>query len=142
MIRLVRNFHFVQDDVGSPVEELVETFLLILLTLIRKKTPKLSYEPKLMQRIQVPNAEKVISFHRYLKNVPIFKNKCLAITNFFQDVDDINSNADFKRRALSAGFSHVALIRNNNVYTWGNSAQGCLGEFLTFFYQLPMKFRV
>lgn len=89
------------DEVGAPVEELVETFLLILLTLIRKKTPKLNYEPKLMQRIQVPNAEK--------------------------DIEEINSNADFKRRALSAGFSHVVLIRNNSVFTWGNAAQGCLG---------------
>ncbi|XP_012265195.2 uncharacterized protein LOC105691366 isoform X1 [Athalia rosae] len=89
------------DETGTPVEEIVETFLLILLTLIHKRTPNLNYEPELMQRIQVPNTEK--------------------------DFEEINSNADFKRRALSAGLSHVALIRNNNVYTWGNALQGCLG---------------
>ncbi|XP_046742534.1 uncharacterized protein LOC124409162 [Diprion similis] len=89
------------DEVGAPVEEIVETFLLILLTLIHKKSPVLNYEPKLMYRIPVPNTER--------------------------DIDDVNSSADFKRRALSAGFSHVALIRNNNVYTWGNAAQKCLG---------------
>ncbi|XP_046477721.1 uncharacterized protein ca [Neodiprion pinetum] len=89
------------DEIGAPVEEFIETFLLILLTLIHKKSPALNYEPKLMHRIPVSNTER--------------------------DIDDVNSNADFKRRALSAGFSHVALIRNNNVYTWGNAAQGCLG---------------
>lgn len=29
---------------------------------------------------------------------------------------------------MNAGFSHVALIRNNCVFTWGNAAQGCLGK--------------
>jgi hypothetical protein len=28
---------------------------------------------------------------------------------------------------LGAGFSHVALIRNGAIYTWGNAAHGCLG---------------
>lgn len=37
---------------------------------------------------------------------------------------------DFKRRSLSTGFSHVALIRNGNIYTWGSSVQGCLGMYI------------
>lgn len=39
-------------------------------------------------------------------------------------------HVDFKRRLLSAGFSHVALIRNGNIYTWGSSVQGCLGMYI------------
>ncbi|EFN83345.1 X-linked retinitis pigmentosa GTPase regulator-like protein [Harpegnathos saltator] len=35
-------------------------------------------------------------------------------------------HVNFKKKILSTGFSHVALIRNANVYTWGSSVQGCL----------------
>lgn len=41
-------------------------------------------------------------------------------------------HVDFKRRSLSTGFSHVALIRNGNIYTWGSSVQGCLGTYICF----------
>lgn len=46
---------------------------------------------------------------------------------------------DFKRRSLSAGFSHVALIRNGNIYTWGSLVQGCLGIYLTHIFYLGKK---
>jgi len=42
----------------------------------------------------------------------------------------MNLRVDFKRRSLSTGFSHVALIRNGNIYTWGSSVQGCLGTYM------------
>ena len=31
-------------------------------------------------------------------------------------------------KILSSGFAHSALIRNGNVYTWGQTAKGCLGH--------------
>lgn len=29
---------------------------------------------------------------------------------------------------LSCGYGHTALIRNGSVYTWGQTAKGCLGQ--------------
>ncbi|XP_024936810.1 uncharacterized protein LOC107263725 isoform X2 [Cephus cinctus] len=89
------------EETGTLLEEFIQTFLMILLTLIHKRTLHLCYNPILMRQIQLPGIEK--------------------------DRDNISTNVDFRRRLLSAGFSHVALIRNGNVYTWGNAVQGCLG---------------
>lgn len=57
-------------------------------------------------------------------------NYIIKIFFFLLKQEHINrvSSVDFKRRSLSAGFSHVALIRNGDVYTWGSSIQGCLGK--------------
>ncbi|CAK9809769.1 X-linked retinitis pigmentosa GTPase regulator homolog [Anthophora plagiata] len=88
------------DEADTLIEEIVETFLLILLTLIYKKS---------------------ILHHES-------STKCnIELLGLKKDHNNTNSGADFKRRPLCAGFSHVALIRNGNVYTWGSSVQGCLG---------------
>ncbi|KAK2577382.1 hypothetical protein KPH14_003497 [Odynerus spinipes] len=83
------------------VEEIIETFLLILLTLIHKRI-LLNQGGTLGYNIQLLGVKKQEHINRI-------------------------SSVDFKRRSLSAGFSHVALIRNSDVYTWGSSIQGCLG---------------
>ncbi|OAD60135.1 X-linked retinitis pigmentosa GTPase regulator like protein [Eufriesea mexicana] len=87
------------DEADALVEEVIETFLLILLTLIYKKSI-------LHQESIICNTE---------------------LLGLKKDHNNTNSGADFKRRPLCSGFSHVALIRNGNVYTWGSSVQGCLG---------------
>lgn len=46
---------------------------------------------------------------------------------------------DFKRRSLSTGFSHVALVRNDNIYTWGSSVQGCLGTYVCRIFRIKMN---
>ncbi|XP_076387306.1 RCC1 and BTB domain containing protein claret isoform X2 [Megachile rotundata] len=88
------------DEADTLVEEIIETFLLILLTLIYKKS--------------ILHQESSLTCNIELLNIKKERNKT-------------NSGADFKRRPLCAGFSHVVLIRNGNVYTWGSSVQGCLG---------------
>ncbi|XP_029179044.1 uncharacterized protein LOC114946614 isoform X2 [Nylanderia fulva] len=99
------DFTDVIDNIGqfdTLMEDIVETFILILLTLIYKKQLLNSnYKSMLLYDVQLPELSK-----EYLE---------MAL------------HVDFKRRSLSAGFSHVALIRNGNVYTWGSSVQGCLG---------------
>ncbi|XP_072761626.1 uncharacterized protein Ca isoform X2 [Anoplolepis gracilipes] len=90
------------DQLDTLVEDIVETFILILLTLIHKKQLLNSnYKSMLLYDVQLPEINK-----EHLE---------MAL------------QVDFKRRSLSAGFSHVALIRNGNIYTWGSSVQGCLG---------------
>nr|XP_033323093.1 uncharacterized protein LOC117218656 [Megalopta genalis] len=88
------------EEADALVEEIIETFLLILLTLICKKSI-LHQEP-----FVTCNTELLL--HKKDQN----RSNCIA---------------DFKRRSLCAGFCHVGLIRNGNVYTWGSSVQGCLG---------------
>ncbi|XP_015122188.1 uncharacterized protein LOC107044705 [Diachasma alloeum] len=88
------------DETGSLVEELIETFLYVLLTLISKRSPVLKHNPSLVAKINHPGVEK-----RH----------------------NVVTNVNFKRRLLAAGYGHVALIRNGNVFTWGSSSQGCLG---------------
>ncbi|XP_076756092.1 RCC1 and BTB domain containing protein claret isoform X2 [Xylocopa sonorina] len=88
------------DEADTLIEEMIETFLLILLTLIYKKSI-LHQESLATCNIELLSLKKE---HR-----------------------NSNPGADFKRRPLCAGFSHVALIRNGNVYTWGSFVQGCLG---------------
>ncbi|XP_076160766.1 RCC1 and BTB domain containing protein claret isoform X2 [Ptiloglossa arizonensis] len=88
------------EDGDALVEEIIETFLLILLTLIYKKSI-LEQEPSIACNIELLGLKK--------------------------GHNNTNSVADFKRRPLCAGFYHVVLIRNGNVYTWGSSVQGCLG---------------
>ncbi|XP_053987652.1 uncharacterized protein LOC128881032 [Hylaeus volcanicus] len=90
----------VNEDGDALVEEIIETFLLILLTLIYKKST-LDQEPTIACNIE--------------------------LLGFKKSQNNSNSVADFKRRALCAGYYHVILIRNGNVYTWGSSVQGCLG---------------
>ncbi|XP_003698590.1 uncharacterized protein LOC100869963 [Apis florea] len=87
------------DEADTLIEEIIETFLLILLTLICKKS--------------------ILHQESTTYNIDLLALK--------KDHNNSNSGADFKRRPLCAGFSHVALIRNGNVYTWGSSVQGCLG---------------
>ncbi|XP_011299545.1 uncharacterized protein ca [Fopius arisanus] len=88
------------DESGSLVEELIETFLYLLLTLISKRSPVLKHNSSLVSKINYPGIEK-----RH----------------------NIVTNVNFKRRLLSAGYGHAALIRNGNVFTWGSSSHGCLG---------------
>ncbi|KAF7988653.1 hypothetical protein HCN44_001226 [Aphidius gifuensis] len=90
----------VLDETGSIVEEFIETFLFILLTYLNKKGFTNKHNTNLIGRINYPGIEKRFN---------------------------IVKNIDFKRRLLSAGYGHVALIRNGNVYTWGTSSNGCLG---------------
>ncbi|XP_043664622.1 uncharacterized protein LOC122627529 isoform X1 [Vespula pensylvanica] len=101
-------------EADTLVEEIVETFLLILLTLIHKKV-LLNQTCTLGYNIQLMGTRKQEHINRV-------------------------SSVDFKRRSLSAGFSHVALIRNGDVYTWGSSIQGCLGTGSSVLrYGLPNK---
>ncbi|XP_036149418.1 uncharacterized protein LOC105829672 isoform X2 [Monomorium pharaonis] len=81
------------------VEEIIETFILVLLTLIHKK--------------QLLNPNSRFTF-LYDVQLP-------------EEYLEVALNIDFKRRPLSTGFSHVALVRNDKIYTWGSSVQGCLG---------------
>ncbi|KAK0092550.1 hypothetical protein PV326_001178 [Microctonus aethiopoides] len=83
------------------IEELTESFLLTLLTLINKTPTRLKHNPELIGYSNLPNIEK-------------------HFTN-------ITTNVDYKRRFIAAGFAHAALIRNGYIYTWGNSSHGCLG---------------
>ncbi|XP_071855799.1 RCC1 and BTB domain containing protein claret [Bombus fervidus] len=110
------------DEADTLIEEIIETFLLILLTLICKKSI-------LHQESTTCNIE---------------------LLEFKKDHRNTNSGADFKRRPLCAGFSHVALIRNGNVYTWGSSVHGCLGigpsvlrygspQAITFFWLMEVE---
>ncbi|XP_043498025.1 uncharacterized protein LOC122521394 isoform X1 [Polistes fuscatus] len=101
-------------EADTLVEEIIETFLLILLTLIHKKV-LLNQNSNLGYNIQLMGTRKQEHINRV-------------------------SSIDFKRRSLSAGFSHVALIRNGDVYTWGSSIQGCLGTGSSVLrYALPNK---
>ncbi|XP_076673695.1 RCC1 and BTB domain containing protein claret [Andrena cerasifolii] len=88
------------EEADTLVEEVIETFLLILLTLIYKKSV-LHQEPPVTCNIELLTTKK--------------------------DYNSSNSAVDFKRRPLCSGFYHVVLIRNGNIYTWGSSMQGCLG---------------
>ncbi|KAL0112102.1 hypothetical protein PUN28_013376 [Cardiocondyla obscurior] len=88
------------DQSDTLIEEIVETFILILLTLIHKK------------RLLNPNSKNI-----FLYDLDLSEEYNSEVTLYI----------DFKKRLLSAGFSHVALIRNGDVYTWGSSVQGCLG---------------
>ncbi|XP_012270806.1 uncharacterized protein LOC105694570 [Orussus abietinus] len=86
---------------GVLLEQIVHTFVLVLTTFIHERVPMLSYNPMLMKR---------------------FRSQ-----EFTNDRKGAETDIDFKRRLLSAGFSHAALIRNGNVYTWGGALHGCLG---------------
>ncbi|XP_076231996.1 RCC1 and BTB domain containing protein claret [Calliopsis andreniformis] len=88
------------EEADTLIEEIIETFLLVLLTLIHKKS--------------ILHQESSTTF-----NIELLKVK--------KEQNNTNPFADFKRRLLCAGFYHVALVRNGNVYTWGSSVQGCLG---------------
>ncbi|XP_076627928.1 RCC1 and BTB domain containing protein claret isoform X2 [Colletes latitarsis] len=88
------------EDGDALVEEIIETFLLILLTLIHKKSI-LEQEPSTTCNVE--------------------------LLEFKKSHNNTSSIVHFKRRPLCAGFYHVVLIRNGNVYTWGSSVQGCLG---------------
>ncbi|XP_011499761.1 PREDICTED: uncharacterized protein LOC105363708 [Ceratosolen solmsi marchali] len=89
------------DEVGVLIEEIIDIFLQTLLTLLHKKQLSMKFLAKNVPFTQLPDIEG----DRKGKNVSV----------------------DFKRRLLSTGFAHTALIRNGNVYTWGNTLQGCLG---------------
>ncbi|XP_012059515.1 PREDICTED: uncharacterized protein LOC105622712 [Atta cephalotes] len=90
------------DQSDTLVEEIIETFILVLLTLIHKK------------RLLNPNSK-----FTFLYDV--------QLPEFSKEYSEMIMHVDFKRRSLSTGFSHVALVRNGNIYTWGSSMQGCLG---------------
>lgn len=51
-----------------------------------------------------------------------------------QDSEDLCPSLPVRACSLSAGFSHVALVRNGTIYTWGNAVQGCLGMSFCFSY--------
>lgn len=116
------------------VEEIIETFLLILLTLIYKKSI-LEQEPSIACNIELLGLKKVITA-KYTSYLMLASNYVLMYL-LEQGHNNTNSVADFKRRPLCAGFYHVVLIRNGNVYTWGSSVQGCLGKHLTCHVMYP-----
>ncbi|XP_014238652.1 uncharacterized protein LOC106660234 [Trichogramma pretiosum] len=89
------------DDSSMCVEEIVNTFILLLLTVLHRQQPSVT-----------------------------FRSEFMPLTHpleFNGDFQDKSESIDVKRRVLSAGFGHVALIRNGNIMTWGNAMQGCLG---------------
>ncbi|XP_066588332.1 uncharacterized protein ca [Prorops nasuta] len=88
------------DASDNLIEEIVDTFLIILLTLIDKK----------------PSLKQDSAFLYSINSLGIKKEE-----------NNILTHVSFKRRPLNAGFLHVALIRNGNVYTWGSSQHGSLG---------------
>ncbi|KYN06247.1 X-linked retinitis pigmentosa GTPase regulator like protein, partial [Cyphomyrmex costatus] len=90
------------DQSDTLMEEIIETFILVLLTLIHKK--------------RLLNSDSKVTF---LYDV--------QLPEFSKEYSETTMHVDFKRRSLSTGFSHVALVRNGNIYTWGSSVQGCLG---------------
>lgn len=92
----------VLEENGLLMEEFIETFLLVLLTLISKKKQKLKHNQILVNRVC---------------DLPGIENRFI----------DLAINVDFKRRLLAVGYGHVVLIRNGNIYTWGNASHGCLG---------------
>lgn len=76
----------------------METFIHVMLKRILLNYPSIVYDDQLM----------VLSKCTYAGNQdPIVLNR--------------------KYRTLSAGYGHVALVRNNTVWTWGITAHGCLG---------------
>ncbi|XP_031777146.1 uncharacterized protein LOC100677930 isoform X2 [Nasonia vitripennis] len=89
------------DEIGVLIEEIIEIFLQTLLAVLHKKQPSVKFISKYVPFTQLNNIE--------------------------GGQRERNVSVDFKRRLLSTGFAHTALIRNGNVYTWGNSLQGCLG---------------
>jgi hypothetical protein len=57
----------------------------------------------------------------------------LYLLHVLQNSEDLYPSLPVHVTSLSAGFSHVALIRNGAVYTWGNAVQGCLGKWILGF---------
>ncbi|XP_033611768.1 uncharacterized protein LOC111875606 isoform X4 [Cryptotermes secundus] len=91
------------DEIFVPGEDIVQTFLLVLLYLAKKRqVSSFVYIPELMEKIQLAKDED-------------------------EDSEDLCPSLPIHASTLSAGFSHVALVRNGAIYTWGNAVQGCLG---------------
>ncbi|XP_033222191.1 uncharacterized protein LOC117176193 isoform X2 [Belonocnema kinseyi] len=88
-----------QEEIATLMEKIVEMFLLILLVFIQKSTPTLGHKSELMKYVSLSG----------MKKEPAF-------------------NIQYKRRFISAGFSHVALLRNKVIYTWGSTIIGSLGS--------------
>ncbi|XP_066992544.2 uncharacterized protein ca [Anabrus simplex] len=86
-----------------PMEHLIQSFLLVLLYLMKKQLSDPSYNSELMKKIVLPKEQEI------------------------EDGGDISPTVPLQVNHLSSGFSHVALIRNGSVYTWGGAVQGCLG---------------
>ncbi|XP_063216868.1 uncharacterized protein LOC134527844 isoform X2 [Bacillus rossius redtenbacheri] len=93
-------------DEGSgavPLEEVLQQFVLVLLHLAAKTVGLRAFHPGLVPDVRPPD---------------------LGV----QDVDDLTPNpVPVQTTSLSAGFAHVALVRNGTALTWGSTAQGCLG---------------
>ncbi|KAJ8687906.1 hypothetical protein QAD02_023701, partial [Eretmocerus hayati] len=92
------------DEIGVLIEEIVEAYLQTILVLLHKSQSCNKFYPKYVPLTQLPDIEGVS-----------------------KDRTQKHASVDFKRRLLSTGFAHTALIRNGNIYTWGNAIQGCLG---------------
>ncbi|XP_049853132.1 uncharacterized protein LOC126334689 isoform X3 [Schistocerca gregaria] len=91
------------EDQSIPIQKMITVFLIILLYLAKQRNKHHVYLPELMERISLHKDQQT-------EDVPFKKNAVNVATNM-----------------LSAGFAHVAVVRNSTVYTWGNAAQGCLG---------------
>ncbi|PSN32070.1 hypothetical protein C0J52_16221 [Blattella germanica] len=90
------------DELFVPCEDIVQTFLLVLLYLAKKRQAMSAmYMPQLMEKIQLAKDDD-------------------------EDSEEMCPSLPVHTNTLSAGFSHVALIRNGAIYTWGNAVQGCL----------------
>ncbi|XP_058799619.1 uncharacterized protein LOC131669061 isoform X2 [Phymastichus coffea] len=102
------------DEINVLMEEIIEVFLQTLVTILHKRQPGVKFISKYVPFSQLSDIEG----SRQEKNLSV----------------------NFKRRLLSVGFGHTALIRNGNVYTWGTSIQGCLGTGPTISrYSLPQS---
>lgn len=91
------------EDHNQPMQKMITVFLIILLYLAKQRNKSHIYLPDLMERI---------SLHKDKQT---------------EDVQPKKSAVNVATNMLSAGFAHVAVVRNSTVYTWGNAAQGCLG---------------
>jgi hypothetical protein len=58
----------------------------------------------------------------------------LCLLHALQNSEDLYPSLPLHVTSLSSGFSHVALIRNGGIYTWGNAVQGCLGKWILGFH--------
>lgn len=104
------------------MEEIIEVFLQTLVTVLHKRQPSIKFISKYVPFTQLSDIEGVS-----MRQILYFNN--YSDHKFVkQGRREKNLSVDFKRRLLSTGFGHAALIRNGNVYTWGNSVQGCLGK--------------
>ncbi|KAK6640099.1 hypothetical protein RUM43_008376 [Polyplax serrata] len=119
--------------------QLVELFLLILLVKLNKnRIGEANYEREfvLPLRDEGSDAVQTSSQSENAESPDVLSEEIWPIRKSAKD----SRNEGFCRLGsmLSSGYGHTALIRNGNVYTWGHTARGCLGQGPTMTrYSLP-----